>query len=308
MSFNTSSGILARLLSSFGKLKSKARYRLYDRVSTLYPAGHFYSPVNNPDELALRQGQIWHVRDEMPGVQWLAQQQLNLLQSAFKKYAAEIDYPMEPLATGVGYYYNNDQYPMLDAEVLHCMLCHFRPKRMVEIGSGFSSLITADVNRRILNEKLDFTCVEPYPRQFLVDGVPGISKLVVSKVEDLELNFFTALDAGDILFIDSSHVAKTGSDVNYLFFEIIPRLKRGVLIHIHDIFLPDEYPKKWVLDEGRSWNEQYLLRAFLQFNPAFEIVWGSHYMATRFGKEVQAVFPRFPDLGGGGSIWIRKIA
>jgi hypothetical protein len=264
--------------------------------------------VNDPAELATRQGQIWHGRDEMAGVRWNASQQLDLLQNALKGYVAEIDYPVQQPKTGIGYYYNNDQFPVLDAEVLYCMLCHFQPKRMIEIGSGFSSLITADVNRRKFGERLDFTCVEPYPRQFLRDGVPGISRLMMSKVEDLDLGVFASLEEGDFLFIDSSHVAKTGSDVNYLFFEVIPRLKKGVMIHVHDIFLPDEYPKEWVLREGRSWNEQYLLRAFLQFNDAFEVVWGSHFMATRFAKEVHAVFPRFPSLGGGGSIWIRKTA
>lgn len=298
----------AAISSLFGSFKRKLKYRLYHRVSTLFPAGHFYSPTVDPVDIKSREGQIWHGRDEMPGIQWNATNQLDLLNNVFRNYTADIHYPIKKSADEVGYYYSNDQFPVLDAEVLYCMLCHYQPKHMIEIGSGFSSLITADVNGRILNNKLDFTCVEPYPRQFLVDGVPGITRLVVSKVEDLDLSFFSVLDAGDILFIDSSHVAKTGSDVNYLFFEIIPRLKKGTLIHIHDIFLPDEYSKKWVIEERRGWNEQYLLRAFLQFNSAFEVIWGSNYMATRFAKEVEDVFPRFPELGGGGSIWIRKIA
>lgn len=292
----------------FSKLKRKLKYHLYNRVSTLFPAGHFYSPVVDPVDIKSREAQIWHGRDEMPGILWNVSNQLDLLNNVFRNYTAGINYPVKKTENEVGYYYNNDQFPVLDAEVLYCMLCHCQPRHMIEIGSGFSSLITADVNRRILNSKLDFTCVEPYPRQFLTDGVPGITRLVVSKVEDLDPSFFAILDAGDILFIDSSHVAKTGSDVNYLFFEIIPRLKKGVLIHVHDIFLPDEYSKKWVIEEGRGWNEQYLLRAFLQFNSAFEVIWGSNYMATRFAKELEDVFPRFPALGGGGSVWIRKIA
>lgn len=288
-------------------LGRKAKYRIYNRVSTLFPAGHFYSPVVDPVDMQSREEQIWHGRDEMPGIVWNAENQLDLL-NIFRIYTADINYPVKKSAGEVGYHYDNDQFPVLDAEVLYCMLCYFKPKHMIEIGSGFSSLITADVNRRILKGELNFTCVEPYPRQFLVDGVPGITRLVQSKVENLDLNFFSVLEAGDMLFIDSSHVAKTGSDVNYLFFEIIPRLKKGVLIHAHDIFLPDEYSKKWVIDEARGWNEQYLLRAFLQFNSSFEVIWGANYMATRYAKQVEAVFPRFPALGGGGSIWIRKTA
>ena len=129
----------------------------------------------------------------------------------------------------------------------------------------------------------------------------------MQKVEDVDLAFFDHLEAGDILFIDSSHVSKVGSDVNFLFFEVIPRLKRGVMVHIHDIFLPDEYPKVWVIDQGRNWNEQYLLQAFLQFNSDWEVVWAAHFMATRYSEDVQQTFPRFPELGCGcGSFWLRR--
>jgi hypothetical protein len=154
--------------------------------------------------------------------------------------------------------------------------------------------------------QIRFVCIEPYPRQFLVDGVPGISDLVREKVEDVPLEFFDDLSAGDVLFIDSSHVSKAGSDVNYLFFEVLPRLAPGVVVHIHDIFLPDEYPKVWVIDQGRNWNEQYLVRAFLQFNSAWEVLWAAHFMGTRHTAAVQRVFPRYPSLGGGGSLWIRR--
>lgn len=156
------------------------------------------------------------------------------------------------------------------------MLQHFLPQKMIEIGCGFSSLVTAEVNRRFFGNTLEFSCIEPYPRQFLVNGVEGITQLVQQKVEDVELSFFDRLGSGDILFIDSSHVSKVGSDVNYLFFEVIPRLRPGVLVHIHDLFLPDEYPKTWMIDQGRNWNEQYLTRAFLQYNNHFEIMWAAH--------------------------------
>ena len=177
---------------------------------------------------------------------------------------------------------------------------------MIEVGCGFSSLVTAYVNRGILNGTMDFTCIEPYPRKFLTDGVPGISQLIQKKLEDVELSFFDRLDEGDILFIDSSHVSKTGSDVNYLFFEILPRLRKGVIVHFHDIFLPDEYPQKWVIDQGRNWNEQYLLRAFLQYNTNWDVIWSAHFMSTRYSNAVQETFPDFPELGGGGSFWIKR--
>jgi hypothetical protein len=111
------------------------------------------------------------------------------------------------------------------------------------------------------------------------------------------------LKANDILFIDSTHVSKTNSDVNYLFFEILPRLQTGVLVHIHDIFFPFDYPREWIL-EGRSWNEAYLLRAFLQYNPRFEIVLFNDYLQTLHWDSFARLLPRF-SKDGGGSVWLQ---
>ena len=275
-------------------------------ISLLFPVGHFYSPIADPVDIRAREQKIWQQVDEMPGIDLNIPDQLALLRQ-LKPHTESINYPVDQPEDPTTYFYGNDQYPVLDAEFLYAALTHFRPKSMIEVGSGFSSLITADVNRRFLDSKLDFSCIEPFPRQFLLDGVEGITRLVEQKVEDVELSFFDRLDAGDILFIDSSHVSKVGSDVNYLFFEVLPRLKKGVLVHIHDIFLPDEYPKTWVIDQGRNWNEQYLLRAFLQFNVDWKVVWTAHFMGTRHTVAVQDTFPRYPKLGGGGSFWIERI-
>ena len=276
-------------------------------ISLLFPPGHFYSPIADPADIRAREARIWAPVDTLPGIDLRIDAQLALLPQ-LAPHLADIDWPVEQPAEPTRYFYGNDQYPVLDAEFLYAALRHFRPKTVIEIGSGFSSLITAEVNRRHFGGAMAFQCVEPYPRQFLIDGVAGITNLVRSKVEDLDLGFFDQLGAGDLLFIDSSHVSKVGSDVNYLFFEVLPRLRPGVMVHIHDIFLPDEYPRIWVIDQGRNWNEQYLLRAFLQFNAAWEVVWAAHCMGTRHTAAVQAVFPRFPALGGGGSLWIRRVS
>ncbi|NRA99187.1 MAG: class I SAM-dependent methyltransferase [Rhodobacteraceae bacterium] len=275
------------------------------KIKLLYPIGHFYSPIANPEDIAARRDRIFARKEGSVGIDYNVDAQLALL-SALAPYVTQIDYPVDKPDDARTYFYGNTQFPVLDAEFLFTALCHFRPKAMIEVGSGYSSLITADVNRRILNGSLSFSCVEPYPHQFLVDGVDGITDLVMSKVEDLDLSFFDRLGDGDILFIDSSHVSKVGSDVNYLFFEVIPRLKPGVMVHIHDIFLPDDYPEIWALDQNRNWNEQYLLHAFLQFNSEWKVMWSSHLMGTRHGDEVTKVFPRYPELGGGGSLWMRR--
>jgi hypothetical protein len=274
-------------------------------IPLLFPLGHFYSPIIDPADLRPREAQIWARCDNLQAIDLNPGAQLQLLVD-FKPHTESIDYPIMDPGDGRTYFYSNDQYPVLDAEFLHAALVHFRPKRMIEVGSGFSSLVTARVNRELLSREIEFSCIEPYPRQFLIDGVDGISRVICQKVEDVDLSFFDRLRCGDILFIDSSHVSKAGSDVNYLFFEVLPRLQRGVLVHVHDIFLPDEYPREWVLEQGRNWNEQYLVRAFLQFNDNFSVIWAAHFMATRHAAAVRATFPRFPRLGGGGSLWLRR--
>ena len=293
------------------RLRNSARLRMLlqghflTSIPLLYRIGHFYSPIVNPKEVKAREKNLWANPKSMGGVDLREQQQLELL-DALAPYAATINYPVAKSEAEVGYFYANDQFPVLDAEFLHMFLCHLKPKTMIEVGSGFSSLVSAHVNQRLMGGSLDFTCIEPYPRQFLIDGVPGVTRLIKQKVEEVELQCFDRLETGDILFIDSSHVSKTGSDVNYLFFEVLPRLRQGVYVHIHDIFLPDEYPREWVIDQGRNWNEQYVLRAFLQFNTEWEVVWSAHFMGTRHQVAVNKVFPRYPELGTGGSFWIRR--
>lgn len=277
-----------------------------EQIPMLFPIGHFYSPIVNTFSLAERESKLWARQDQMVGIDLNDSKQLELLK-VLKQYTSAIPYPTVKPADEKTYFYENDQYPVLDAQFLYAALCHYKPKKVFEIGSGFSSLITADVNRRLFNNTIDFRCLEPYPRQFLVDGIAGVTKLVTTKIEDMDLSYFNELNANDILFIDSTHVSKAGSDVNYLFFEVIPRLKKGVIVHIHDIFLPDEYPKKWVIEEGRNWNEQYLVRTFLQFNAKWEVLWTASYMATRHTSAVHETFPDFPRLGGGGSLWMQSV-
>jgi hypothetical protein len=150
------------------------------------------------------------------------------------------------------------------------------------------------------------TCVEPYPRDFLVAGVDGVSDLRVEKIQETPLELFEQLSAGDVLFVDTAHTVKTGGDVTWIFGEIIPRLAPGVVVHIHDVFLPGEYPESWVM-EGWGWNEVYLVRAFLSFNDQFKILWGAQYMLGTHPDEVIAAFPAIPRQAmDGGSLWLQR--
>ena len=274
-----------------------------------FPDGHFYSPIVDREEVGRRQSTIWPERPVALGIDFNDESHERILREDFPRFIGDYDYPdeLEESADLELFFSNNSQFGWQDSRALFVMLRSLGPRRIVEVGSGFSSLLMADVNRRFFSGGIDITCIEPYPRPFLEKGIPGISRLVKSVVQDVPLDLFEALEAGDVLFIDSSHVSKTGSDVNYLYFEVLPRLRKGVLIHIHDIFLPAEYLKDWVLGEGRSWNEQYVLRAMLMYSTAFKIVFGCSYAFARFPDLVQQALAR-PDGAAfaGGSIWLLR--
>jgi len=274
-----------------------------------WPLDHYYSPVPNNRALAREpaRSRVWP-RDPAatPGVDWRDQQQVSLVRDEFAKQS-ELSFPDGPTGDRRDYHAQSEMFSRLDASVLAALLRRFRPRRMIEVGCGWSSLVTARVNREYLEGSMHFTCVEPYPPEFLSDGIDGISELIVSPVEQLALETFQQLGEGDVLFIDTSHTVKTGGDVVFLFGEVLPRLAPGVVIHIHDMFLPRDYPQEWVFD-GRAWNEQYLVRAFLSFNSAFRVLLGVGYMSHFHPDVLAGWLPSYPERygDGGGSLWIQR--
>lgn len=279
-------------------------------INSSHPNGHFYSPVVDPDELRARAATLWPDSPGIAGIDFNDASHLDVLQVQFPMYLGDFDYVERAPAKDEAldqFYVQNSQFSWLDARALFVLLRAWRPARIIEVGSGYSSLLMADVNRRFLDGQTDITCIEPFPRPFLRRDIAGLSRVIEQKVQDIDHSVFDELAPGDILFIDSSHVAKTGSDVNHLYFEVLPRLKPGVRIHIHDIFLPHEYPKDWVLNENRSWNEQYLLRALLMYSTAFRVVFGCNHAMSRFPEAVQKALahPKGHAFGG-GSLWIEK--
>lgn len=274
---------------------------------TAYPNGHFYSPVVNPDEVQRDAQGIWPASPRVLGIDFNDDAHRHILDVQFPLYIKEFDYPEEgpPDSRLEHFYFKNSQFSWLDAPTLFVLLRMWRPKRIIEVGSGYSSLLMVDVNRRFLGSSAVLTCIESYPRDFLsrLDGTH--IDLLQRRVQDVDPALFESLEAGDILFIDSSHVAKTGSDVNFLYFEILPRLAAGVHVHIHDIFLPQDYPRDWVIKENRSWNEQYVLRALLMDSKRYRVEFGSNYAFCRFPERVAAALRGFSGSPyGGGSFWI----
>jgi hypothetical protein len=275
-----------------------------------FPPGHFYSPIVDPATLREKEEEIWGENKTCLGIDFNDANHVRILTEVFPGFMGSYTYADDLPETQdlTRYFTNNSQFGWLDSRTLLVLLQELRPKRIVEIGSGFSSLLTADVNNRLLQNSVKFSCIEPYPREFLLKPLPGLHEVLVQKVEDLPISYFAELAAGDVLFIDSSHVSKTGSDVNYLVFEILPRLQPGVKIHIHDIFLPYEYPQDWVLDLNRSWNEQYLVRALLMYSTAFKVYFGCSYAFRKFPHLVaSALGVRQDEAYGGSSLWLERI-
>ena len=213
--------------------------------------------------------------------------------------------------TGVPHEFYHDQYMFraVDAEVLYCMVRHYQPGRILEIGSGFSTLVSAPACRANQAQEISatLTCIEPYPNDVLRKGFPGLTKLIAEPLENVALSMFTSLGENDVLFIDSSHVLRIGNDVHREYLEILPRLAPGVLVHVHDIFLPFEHPRQWVTEEFRFWTEQYLLQAFLAFNSAYEALWGGCDMHARHPDRLRAAFSKYdPQTVLPGSFWMRR--
>lgn len=274
-----------------------------------FEAGHFYSPIVDPATLLDKEAKLWPEVPVCAGIDFNDEsQQLHL--AAIRQHIHACDYPdsFDASAETPRFSHNNDQFGWLDSRALFGLLNHYKPKNVIEVGGGYSSLLIADVNARLLGNSVNFISIEPYPRDFLARGFSGLTRLIRQKVEEVPPEVFDVLGENDILFIDSSHVAKTGSDVNYLFFEILPRLRKGVIIHVHDIYLPYEYPREWVIDENRSWNEQYLLRALLMYSTTFKVLFGSFYAFMKFPEQVAQAL-NLPDgqAFGGGSLWLRKV-
>lgn len=272
----------------------------------LYEPGHFYSPIPDGDDIRNRSKDLFdRTLIELPGINLRTKAQLELL-NTFYKYYDEIIFPSKK-TKGLRYHYENDAYSYTDSIMLYSFMRYLKPSKVIEVGSGYSSAAMLDVDEHFLDKKTSFTFIEPYPK-LLQSLLKNDDKKRVSiedkNVQMLDPSYFSSLKAGDILFIDSTHVSKVGSDVNHIFFKIIPSLAKGVYVHIHDVFWPFEYLEDWVY-EGRAWNEDYLLRAFLMYNDEFEIVLWSDYMHRASPSFFTHKMP-LCKKNLGGSIWLRK--
>lgn len=303
---------IARMFSLFLPpriMKDKRFFRLWENKDYHVITNHFYEPIPDTREL---NDSLWTKNSEMVGVNLNEEFQLNLLSQFTSRFKKEYEYfPLNKTVIPYHYYVNNNFFFAVDGEILYSMIRHFKPKKIIEIGSGFSTYLSAQAVMKNENEghNCELISIEPYPNDTLKAGFPGLSKVIIAKAQDIPISEFSKLQENDIIFIDSSHVLKIGSDVQHEYLEILPRLNKGVIVHIHDIFFPMEYPKSWVLEEYRFWTEQYLLQAFLAFNDTFEIMWSTSYMQFKHNEKLKKAFKSYKEDGKNfpASFWMRKI-
>jgi len=308
---------MKRMMSRFQRLMSRGLRRvsrMLDGTSggdprdsnpflKFVPPGHFYSPIPGDKDIQRRELVAGAIRD----IELNDEAQRRLLLD-LSRYYGELPFK-DAKEPDRRYYFDQPWYCYADAIYLYAVIRHFMPRRYFEIGSGFSSAVALDTSDLFLSDKMLCTFIEPYPDRLLeLLRAEDWSRCVLHRkaVQDIPLETFEELEANDILFIDSSHVCKVGSDVNHLLFKVLPRLKPGVLIHIHDIAYPFEYPEAW-FREGRAWNEAYMVRAFLQNNDAYRIFLFASYLAERFQQLLEENMPLCLK-NPGGALWLQKVS
>jgi hypothetical protein len=267
------------------------------RVGVQFVVKSYYSPI--PDLRALPPD-VWERRSELRGVELDLEAAFDRAEHALSRWAGELR-DGDPVALP------NESYSWGDAQLLHAMIRELRPRRVHELGSGQSTLVLAGACRRNAEDghPVHYEVVDPYPT-VAPPGTPGIAAFRLERAETLGDAWFAQLDDGDVLFVDTTHTVKVGSDVNRIVLDVLPLLRPGVIVHFHDVFLPYEYPRAWLEDYGLYWSEQYLLQAFLSGNPSWEVLVPLHALARADEARLRAVLPGAPAGLGPGAFWIRR--
>ena len=303
----------------------RSAFRIFQSIGISLVPNHYYWPVPDLKELEARE---WPT-DQFPvGVDLAWEKQLDFLRTVVPRYEPEWGSTSGPIGTA-GYTRGNGFFETVDAEIAYCLVRHLKPKRIIEVGGGYSSRVMAaalDMNLQMDGVRGELLTIDPHPDRFPKEALSDRVRLIAASVQSIDLDIFLSLEDGDFLFLDSTHVVGVGSDVVREYLEILPRLNPGVLIHAHDIFIPSDYPRKMVLQSLSFWSEQYLLEALLTFNPRFEVVWGSSAMQGFNPEALEHAFPHWkhsyqnmarekrrflPSLDGErvwpSSFWMRKI-
>jgi predicted O-methyltransferase YrrM len=288
---------------------SSAEFKIKNSVRSAFPLGHFHSPLVDPDTV---RGYVANERNtnpsEISGIAFDIERMraIWLDNLTVIKNTPFTDHPSKQNR----YCYLGGPFSYGDAITLRMMIHHYRPKRIVEIGSGYSSACMLDSAEHAGLSEFHLVCVEPNTkrlRSFLRRDDFARVKIIEKTIQEVPVSIVDDLGPNDFLFIDSTHVMKTGSDVHYELFHLLPRLKIGVVVHFHDVHFPFEYPDDWIFELNHSWNEAYALRAFLMFNTNFRVSFWDSLFAKIFADSIRVEYPTFLR-NSGGSIWIERAA
>ena len=255
--------------------RAQSRPNLTDRWGYHIRPIHYYEPL--PDFRSITLEQITRRRG-FPGIDFNWDEQLTLL-NELAAYRDELN--------TLDFNFDNSFFNGFDAAVYYSLIRHLKPQRIIEIGGGYSTQLAARALTATGDGKL--ICIEPFPER--LNGVGPSVELIQKRVEEIDLDFFSCLAANDILFIDSSHTVKFGSDVCYEFLELLPRLAPGVWVHVHDIFFPHDYPAEWLIERRLALNEQYLLEAFLSFNHEFRVALANYWVCLDHSEIASRLWP-----------------
>lgn len=253
----------------------------------MFPAGHYYSPVPTHEDILAYVKNSKPPNGELLDIRLNDQGQRALLSEYFYFYG---DIPFSEQKTQeCRYYYDNNWFRHSDSTFLYGFLRKYMPKRIIEVGSGFSSAVILDTIDSCFSYRPDITFIEPHPER-LMSLLRAGDKEQIRLIDRNSPEVLLALKSGEFLFIDSSYVIKCGSDLHFLMFEILPRLQPGVFVQFHDVFYPFDYPIEWLM-EGRYWNETYFLRAFLSGNSEWSIRFFNSYMHFKYGDLIREKMP-----------------
>lgn len=274
-------------------------------VRTAFPPGHYHSPVVDPATVKeyVAESSSLEVAD-IEGIGISPEWMLKFWQENLE-FIRKTPFP-EKQTPQFRFSYEGSPFPYGDAIILRAILRSKRPSRVIEIGSGFSTACILDTADEVGLNNLALTCIEPNPsrlKSLLREPDFRRIELIELPVQRVSIDCFRRLCSGDILFIDSTHVLKTGSDVHYELFSILPSLAPGVLVHFHDCQYPFEYPGKWIFDLNFSWNEVYAVRAFLMYNQQFRITFWNSLFGRLFREQIRADYPKYLK-NSGSSLWI----
>ena len=303
--FTLLSSMLLFLIRRMRIAKMPVSKAIFKKVGLFPITDHYYEPLFDDRHLKLALD-----RDRpLPGIDWNTEAQLALLDTfSYQKELAAI--PFGKTADPLAFYYDNPSLRQGDAEYLYCMVRHFKPARIIEVGSGYSTLM---MQRAIRDQQQadpayrpEPVCVEPYEMPWLEQT--GI-RIIRKRVEELDTAFFKSLQKDDILFIDSSHMVRPQGDVLFEFLEILPILAPGVIIHVHDIFSPRDYTRQHLVKDVMFWNEQYILEAFLTCNPHFRIIGALNFLKNNYPERMNAKLPMLAEDQSSvpGSFWMQRV-